>query len=272
MDTLYEYSDYRKYIKDYYENNKARTPNFSFRYLSMKAGINSASFFKSIMDGTRNLTKNTILKTCLALKLADKEAEYFENLVFFNQAKSIADKNVYFDRLVGFQKLKNLKLVKEEEYDFYAEWYHCIIRELAVNLDFKDNFALLASKILPTITAKQAEKSVSLLLKLGFLKKENNRYVQRDPVISSGNSIKSHQITQFQIKMLQRAMEAYDRSQTDERMMSSTTFNISKESFEYFKKKIREIRSHLLEIARTDDKSDRIYQMNINLFPVSKTN
>jgi uncharacterized protein (TIGR02147 family) len=271
MRTVFEYTNYRDYLKEYYEENKALNKNFSFRYLSMKAGINSASFFKAVMDGTRNLTKKTILQTCNALKLNDKDAEFFENLVFFNQAKTLAEKDVYFNKLVEFQSLKNVKTVHNDEYEFYGEWYHCVVRELASNIDFKDNYSLLASMVLPSITAKQAELSVKMLLRLGFLKKDGNKYVQVDPVISSGNSMRVHQIIQFQIQMLNRAIEAYDRSNPEQRIMSSTTLNISKESFDYFKTKMREMRSHFLETARKDDKSDRVYQLNINLFPVSKT-
>jgi uncharacterized protein (TIGR02147 family) len=272
MNQIYEYSDYRQYIKDYYNYNKNRNANFSYRYLSSKAGINSASFFKSIIEGERNLTKSTLLKTCLALKLSNQEAEYFENLVFFNQTKSLKEKNIYFDKLIGFQKLKNQKIVSKEEYSFYEEWYHPVIRELAALIDFNDDFSHLASKVFPSISSKQAKLSVQLLLELGFLKNENGRYVQNDPIISSGNSIRAHQIVHFQIKMLHKAIESYESIPVEERLMSSTTFSVSADAFEYFKRKIRELRSHLLETARLDEKSNRVYQMNINLFPVSKIN
>ncbi len=62
MDKIYEYSDYRQYLKDYYERNKAYNASFSYMYLAQKARINSPSFFKSVMDGKRNLTSGTIVK------------------------------------------------------------------------------------------------------------------------------------------------------------------------------------------------------------------
>ena len=86
---IYDYSDYRQFLKDYYESHKAVNPNFSFRYLAQKAGINSSGYYKLVIDGKRNLTRATILKTCAALKLDDREAEYFENLVLFNHARVV---------------------------------------------------------------------------------------------------------------------------------------------------------------------------------------
>ena len=57
MNQIYEYSDYRQFVKDYYLENKARNHAFSLRYLAQKAGINSSAFFKFLMEGKRNLTK-----------------------------------------------------------------------------------------------------------------------------------------------------------------------------------------------------------------------
>ena len=82
--------------------------------------------------------------------------------------------------------------------------------------------------------------------------------------------IKTHNIIRFQITMLQLAIDDYDRTKGEEGLKSSTTFGISKDSFELFKKKIRELRSQLLEIARADDRPELVYQLAINLFPLSR--
>jgi uncharacterized protein (TIGR02147 family) len=271
MEEIFNYSDYRKFLKDYYESNKSRNPAFSYRYLSMRAGINSAPFYKWIMEGTRNLTKSTIMKTCLALKLKDREAEYFEDLVFFNQAKSVKEKNVFFDKLIALQKARNVKKITPDQYDYFSQWYHCAVRELVTFPEFNDDFQWLAKKLNPPINAEQARHSVNLLLQLGFIKKEaSGRYIQTEPVVSTGHGIKAHQVVQFQIAMLRLAIDAYDRAKGEEGLMSSTTFGISKDSFELFKKKIRELRSQLLEIARADEKPEHVYQLAINFFPLSR--
>ena len=53
------------------------------------------------------------------------------------------------------------------------------------------------------------------------------------------------------------------------RMSASTTFSISKETFELFKMKTREFRKELLELARLDEKPGQVFQYTFNLFPVS---
>lgn len=271
LPNLFQYSDYREFLKDCYATNKARNSAFSYRYLSLKAGINSSAFFKYIIEGKRNLSKGTLLKTCQALGLRDKDAEYFENLVFFNQAKTIREKNLYFDHITKLRGSYDVKKVDEAQFAFYGQWYHSAIRELLDFAPHRGDWKLLGQMLTPVITAKQAQDSVELLHKLGLIRKDaQGRWRQVDPVLATGNQIASQVVVNFQLKMLDLAREAFDRFGKEEKLMSSSTFAVSEETFALFKKKIRQLRGELLELARLDEKAARVFQLNLNLFPLSK--
>ncbi|MEO6096226.1 MAG: TIGR02147 family protein [Fibrobacteria bacterium] len=271
LPNLYQYSDYRLFLKDAYAMNKTKQASFSYRYLALKGGINSSAFFKYLFEGKRNLTKGSLLKTCLAFGLKDKEAEYFEHLVFFNQAKTIKEKNLYFDRLTKLRGLYDVKRVEESQFAFYSQWYHSAIRELLSIVKPSGDAKGLAHSLLPSITPKQAEESVELLQRLGFIHKDaQGKWRQRDPVLTTGNPITSQVVIQFQLKMLDLAREAYDRSLPEERLMSSTTLAVSESAVDLFKKRIRQFRSELLEMARVEEAPERVYQLNLNFFPTSR--
>ncbi|HKP95861.1 MAG TPA: TIGR02147 family protein [Fibrobacteria bacterium] len=265
------YSDYRLFLRELYETRKTANPNFSFRYLSQRAGINSSAFYKYVMDGKRNLTKATILKTCQALGLKDREAEYFENLVFFNQAKTLKEKNLYFDKLTRLRGHYDKRRVREEQYAFYEEWHHSAVRELLECMRFTGDFEALAKRLIPAISAKQAEESLGLLARLGMARKDaQGRWRQADPVLTTGGQVEAEIVIEFQRRMLKLALDAFDKAKAGERLMSSTTFGISAGTFDLFKKKIRDLKAELLELARLDGKPSRVYQLNLNLFPLSK--
>jgi uncharacterized protein (TIGR02147 family) len=271
LPNLYQYSDYRQFLRDAYAMNKARQPSFSYRYLALKGGINSSAFFKYVFEGQRNLTKSTLLKTCLAFGLKDKEAEYFEHLVFFNQAKTIKEKNLYFDRLTKLRGLFDVKRVEENQYAYYSQWYHSAVRELLAMVKPSGDPKALAHALLPSITPKQAQESMDLLQRLGFIRKDvQGGWKQTDPVLTTGNPIASQVVVQFQLMMLDLAREAYDRCAPEERLMSSTTLSVSEAAVDLFKKKIRQFRAELLEMARVEEKADRVYQLNLNFFPTSR--
>ncbi len=270
METIFKYSDYRKYIREYVGYMKSVLPYFSYRTLSARAGINSSGFYPLIVQGKRDLTASTIVKTCAALELKDKEAQYFEQLVFFNQAKSLKLKNKYFDNLISILNQQKTLKIEENQYDYYSEWYHPVIRELVVYWDFKNDFRTLGRMLKPEITEKQARESVELLIRLGFLKFEDGTYIQTAPVVVTGPDIKSHTILNYQISLLKLAIEAFDRFGPNDLISNaSTTFRISKETYELFKIKNREHRKELLNIASQDQNADMVYQLNMNMFPLS---
>ncbi len=267
---LLTYSDYRQYLRDYYEINKAANPDFSFRYLSQRAGVNSSAYFKYVIEGKRNLTKGSLLKTCMALKLKDRDAEYFENLVFFNQAKTLREKNFYFERLTKLKGLFDTRRVRQDQYAFYSEWYHSAVREMLGCIRFDGDYDDLAARMVPQITAKQARDSVALLLRLGLVRKDaQGIWHATDPVLTTDGQVSAKDVSDFQLRMLLLASEAFGRFTSEERLMSSTTFSISAKTLDLFKRKIRALKSELLELARLDDEADRVFQLNLNLFPLT---
>jgi uncharacterized protein (TIGR02147 family) len=271
MNSVYEYSDYRLFIKDYYEQRKAESPAFSYRYLAQKAGINSAPFFKFLIEGKRNLTSETVGKVATALKLDAKSREYFENLVFFNQAKTTKDKNQFFDKLIALRKAQNILRIGSDKYEYFSEWYHCAIREIASVGNFRDDFAKLGNSLRPPISAIKAQESVDLLLRLGFLKQENGRYKQADPLLSTGYGIEDYHVIKFQIKMLRMAIEAFERTMSPERSMSSLTFSLSRSTYLALVKEVRVFRARVMEMVGKDESPEMVYHLNIGLFPLSKT-
>jgi uncharacterized protein (TIGR02147 family) len=270
MGDIYSYSDYRVFLKDYYAKKKAGRARYSYRVMAEAAGINSSPYFKFVIEGKRNLSKATILKTCTALKLDERETEYFENLVFFNQAKTTEEKNVYFDRLISARKARSFPEIKKDQLEYFQEWHHCVIRELAVMDDFGDDFARLGKLVNPPIPAAKAEASVDLLLELGFLVKEDGRYKQADPILTTGHGVSDYQVIRYQIRMMQLASEAFERCRAAERMTSSSTMGVSLATFDRVVRKIRDFRAHLMELVSQDKHPEKVFQLNMSVFPLSQ--
>jgi uncharacterized protein (TIGR02147 family) len=66
------------------------------------------------------------------------------------------------------------------------------------------------------------------------------------------------------------AIEALDRVPREERNISSSTIFITGETFDTIRKRIEEFRKELLGLADAGQQGERVYQMNFQLFPVSK--
>jgi len=272
MINLFEYQNYRDYLRAYYLEQKAEKKSFSYRSFSKKAGIQAASFLFYVIEGKRNLTKNSLLKISRALGHNREEADYFENLVFFNQAATIHEKTLYYSRIVEVRKPFDMQTIPLDRYDYYCRWYHSVVREIVTFFHFKDNYTQLANTLVPAITAKQARESIVLLERLGFIERDPDGYFHQTANVIGVHPSPSDSfiIEKFQMEMLQVALQAYHVVPIYDRMSSSTTFSVSEETFKLFKMKAREFRKELAEIARLDASQECVYQFTMNLFPVSR--
>ena len=270
MTNIFEYTNFREYLRDYFKEAKKENSKFTHRYLAQKLELSTSNLIWRIIQGKRNLTKPVMFKLSQFLSHSKKETQYFENMVSFLQAKTHDEKNLYFKRMIELRHNLKIKKIDEQQYEYYSNWYNLVVRELVTYPDFNDDFIALAKKLSPPITLVQAKQSVELLLKQGLIKKNGKRYVQKDPVISTGPEINSLAVVNFHRKMAHLAAESYDRHTKKERTITSCTVNISEDRFQDLKREIADFRRKALMLADDANKSSRVFQLNIQLFPLSK--
>jgi len=269
MTNVFDYSDYRELLKDFYEEKKRTSGSFSFRAMSAAAGVKSSAFYKLVMEGKRSLTKATVMRTAEMMKLDPEETAYFENLVFFNQSTSVEDKNHFFEKMVQTQKKKRITTISSSQMNYFSEWYHPIVRELVVLPDFKGDFHQLGRWLRPNITAKQAEGSVNTLVSLGFLKRDGARFVQTEPSLNAGSTLGDFLIVQYQIQLLKLAIESFDRFKDSEKYSSTTTIGLSRSKLKNYYQLVRDFRNQLQQMAENEKDPDIVYSLSLNLFPVT---
>jgi uncharacterized protein (TIGR02147 family) len=123
MRPISEYTDYRQFLKDFYEDTRKSNLSYSFELFSRKAGISSKGFLHNVIQGKRNLSKSHVFGIAQAIKLNKSETEYFENLVAFNQAKNAGEKAVFFDRLSGIKSNGAAawvpQILRKDQFEYY---------------------------------------------------------------------------------------------------------------------------------------------------------
>lgn len=272
MPDIFQYVDYRAYLKDYFEESKAKSKVFSHMNFARKAGIKSSGFILHVMKGERNLTRPVLLKVARAIKLNKRETEYFEDLVCFDQAKNQTDKNYYFERIAQTRKSINIKTLDDRQYEFYSAWYHSVLRELITLIKDNRDKKLLSKLLVPSITLRQVQKSLKLQEELRIIKKDKKgRYSQTQSFIAGGGPVRNMAVVNFQRDMLKLALETWERFKNKEISMSTVTMCMSEELVETIRKEIQKFKERILEIVGNEKKKpERVFNLNLNLFPVSK--
>jgi uncharacterized protein (TIGR02147 family) len=271
MADIFTYLDYRAFLNDAFKALKAARRGFSHRAFARIAGFSSSNFILLVMQGKRNLSGEAIQKVAKALKLKKAEAEFFENLVRFNQATSDAERNFYYSRIASNRHYAQAKPLEKGQFDYYSTWYIPAIREMVLLDDFEEDPAWIAAQLQPPITPREAESALKLLIDLGLLIREKSgRLIQQDRHIASGDEVSSLAMTNFQREMIERAAASIDATPADLREIGSITFAVSKDKLGQAKKMIREFRSRLAGFLSEESNADAVYQFNIQLFNLSK--
>jgi uncharacterized protein (TIGR02147 family) len=270
-----DYTDYRKYLLDYYKMEKKSRTAFSYRFFAQKAGFNSIGLYKDIVEGRQSLGRGLTVKFSKALGHSKREAEYFENMVFFNEARSIDDRKLFFERMLSCCDVK-AAMIDTSRCEYYSKWYYSALRALLSYMRFKDEYAALAAMLDPPIRLDEARKAVEVLERLSFIEKDGQGYYRlRDALVSTGrltadSSIQAMNVMGFQRVMVDLGKEAYDRFPTDRLDMSSLTLSVSEATFKEMKEEITALRRKLLLRAEQEQAPDRVYQLNYQFFPLTK--
>ncbi|KMQ51175.1 hypothetical protein CHISP_1881 [Chitinispirillum alkaliphilum] len=268
MKPIFEYLDYQLYLKDFYEYKKDQSSYFSYRYMGNKLNLD-AGFLVKVLQGKANISNKSIPVIVRFLKLEAREAEYFDLLVRFAKAKTGKECEFLFERIMALRGI-DMNRVEDRQYEFYSHWYHNAIRALLSYYSFQGDYKELAKLLSPPITEKQAEDSISLLLSMGFIKRDKlGFFVLTDKTITTGEKWHSPAIHAFQKETISMARESLDRHTKEIRDISSVTISVSHKDLEEIKARASEFRKSLLQMHTGNSPSDIVYQVNIQIVPLT---
>lgn len=272
MPDIFAYLDYRQFLNDIIAERRKENAHFSLRYISQKAGIKSSGFLSMVLKGERNISEKLIIELARILKLNKKERHYFRSLVYFNQAKSHSEKSHFYQEILSLQK-GPVRTVTQNQYEFYDKWYYAAIRELVAIYEITDeNHEMLNRLLKPAIKPGEVKSALEVLTRLGLVKKSKKGvYKRTDAVITSGSSVvKPFAIRNFQLATLDLAKSAYERFPRDERELSTLSMSIDKKTYSLIQKKVAKLRAEIMELARSVPEPEQVYQLNMQLFPLSQ--
>jgi uncharacterized protein (TIGR02147 family) len=272
MKSIFQYIDYRAFLSDYYAEKKATTKHFSYRYFCAKAGISSPTFLKLVMEGKSNISVPMIDKFAMALKLNKKESKYFKHLVLFNQSADAEEKQDHYAVLVTMSNNVSQYVLGSEQFEYLQKWHTVVVRELICQYDYKDDFRKLGASLIPPIAKRDAESSVKLLLRLGLvIKKDDGTYRQVDRALATNRDVAGPAIRAFNKNMIELALRSVDTIENTRRNVSGITMGVSRECYDVLCAEIEAFKDRIAAIVDNSAKSDRVYQLNVQLFPVGES-
>lgn len=267
---IFEYNNFRIFLDDYQKARYKIDREFSRIKICKRLGLpNSRSYFNDIVKG-KKLTPTYTERFIEVLELSGDEALFFQVLVKFNQADNTHERELYFEQLISLNHLPKRKLEKDV-FEYFKEWHHSAIRAIIDIGNFDDDYKELAKYVLPKISPNDVKNSIELLKKLSLIEKDSDGfYRQTERMISTGDSIKNELIKQHQLNCLETAKKILIKEPPLDKKFITKMVSVSEEGYARIEKKIKRCMKEISTIVHKDDKpADRVYQLNLQLFPGS---
>lgn len=268
MKKIFEYTDYREWLRDAFDDFKQRKSVISWRYMAMKIGADPGNLLR-MSQGKIHLSTNYIRPMAEFFDLDEKETAYWTEMVLFGRAKTDSDALQHYEKMQSLKGV-SLKTLAKKELEFYRHWYYNAIRSIIGICKFKDDYQGLAECCTPQITEKEARSAVQLLADLNMISTDRDGFWKvNDVFVSTGGNWRSAAVRAFQTETIKLGGESLERHQPFLRDISTVTMTFNMDDIQLIREKIKEFRSDLLRLSQEGTGDDTVFQLNVQLFPMA---
>lgn len=270
MKPVTEYMDYREYIRDYYTERK--TFGFSWNAFASSAGFSSPVFLQYVCEAKKNLSEKTASQVASAMGLVGYEVDFFELLVAYGNAKDDKSKKAVLGRISVFAETHRVRVIGADEYKFFKSWKNSVVREIAPALPGATHkqLSIASRRRIPTA---EIAKILDFLLQSGYLEVDENgcyHQVNRSLKMSGErNTIRKSVARDLQRQMTELALDALEKEPAENRNMTGVTLGITRDKYAQIVQELAECRRRIVAIAASDDATEEVYRLNMQLFPLT---
>jgi uncharacterized protein (TIGR02147 family) len=271
MPELLDYLEYREYLRDWFTESKREHRFTSYRYLSQKTGLDPAWIVR-VFQKEGHFSEEVIPTFIRLCGFDERRAEYFRILHRFCKSKSPEDQHEHYKRLMELREVGGRKL-NSPELVYFSNWSTTALRALIGITQDTSDIEALGRKLSPPISSEEARTALDVLRKLGLVEPDQaNGWNITDRIVTTGNEVQSSAVRQFHRSTLELAQESLDRHQPEDRDITSVTLTLHQDDLAEIKERIGEFRRGLLQFARSSENANRVYHLNIAVFPLSEPN
>lgn len=246
------YASFADFLHSKYQERKQRNPKYSLRSFARDVGVSSGRL-TNLLKGRDIPGEETIEKFSTIFELIQEDKDVLKKVIYSQK---------YLRRGTGFSKQLN-----EHEFGRISDWKTWCIYTMFQATDYEPSVEWFCKKL--NLMREDVELCLQKLNDLGVIAPNEVFYEVICESVTTTNDVPSSSIRKFHKEFIPIGMDAMDMVDVQERDVSSLTFCIDKKKLPEYKKLISDFRAKLSNLAKQEETSDELYQLNIQFFPMS---
>ncbi len=277
---IHDYTDYRKYLKDMYEFRKLTESTgmraYSYSHFSAAADIKSPNYLKLIIEGKRNLSDDMISRFARALRLEKQQGEEFKALVLYGQADEPVERNKYLKDLAEIRAdQENASDADKQKWEKVPGWIGWVLYAMMDQKNTGIEPEQLQKLFRAKASVQEVRDSLQKLIAAGEIVTDETTGELKRPreLIDTPQDLPVALIRRLQTELIYLGIESLFRDSPKDREFGALTVALTQEEFEQTRFELRQLRKRIhkdVTVKRQASKGDRVYQLNIQLFPVTE--
>ena len=265
---------YREFLEALFAELSRQLGSYSYLAFAEDLGFSRTNVVQLMVKGRRPLSAKAGERVAEALGLRGRDKRYLATLILHGNAREPERREELFREMLAIKAHTLPRTIARTQLEYYSEWFHPVIREMALMPTFRSDPAWIAARVKPRIRPEQARQSLELLETLGFLRFDaaQKRHVAAEAEVSTGDEVASIGVVRFHQTMISLARESITATDESARDVSSITVPATPETFAALKAEVQAFRKRLMALAdeaAPEGGAQEVYQINFQLFPVT---
>lgn len=278
--SILDFEDYRIFLTAWFA---VRPMAPSKKTFAERAGCSSATI-SLVLQGKRNLSHELARKFLETLDrtqaLSAEEWEAFPLMVQVNQSEE-GELPAQQRELKRLRALHRSRPMSAARFDVFSDRTLPVVFELARCVNFRESGKWIASKLRHPVEEERAEWALKRLQDLGLLQRMRDGRLSGvaetligrllTPDTAEERALKNQALRTMHRRVVEEGWEALQTIHHNERHFGTSTIAINSEQLPELRAEIERFEQRLLAMSDSATARDRVYQFNIQFFPVSHT-
>jgi uncharacterized protein (TIGR02147 family) len=268
MKPVFEYLDYRAYLRDAYEERKSESSFYSYRMMAESFGLFPSNIFR-ILHGEGHLPARCQSRALEFLGLSGRSSEYYLLLITYARERSTKAKGEILEKAMTLRDVER-RTLENPELEYFSRWWTATIRALLELTEGRAVPGELSNCLIPPVPEADIQASLTLLTELGLVKKASSgRLLPAQAHLTAGGPEKAQALRGFQRQILALASESLERFKPDDRDISTLTLSMDENAFREIRELVRECRRQIQKRVEDCHASDRVLHLAMAFFPAA---
>lgn len=267
--SIYSFFDYREFLLAWFRY-QSEVKKIPVKVFMEKVGI-SVEVLTQIMKRARPMSYSTLRKLIPHLGLSAAESSFLEALHKVSETDVHQERIQAVKHLLSFPAYRKVHPNECEAWRYLSHWYYVAIREMSTLGGFQLDEEWIQERLRCAIPLSEIRKALKFLQGAGFYRVEKDgSVVSLLKQVNCFGGVFRLGLSQFHREMLTMAIDAIEKTPSDQRAIMGHTTAISKENYELIKTILNDALKKIESLPPGEQSSDDVYHVGLFAIPLTK--